>query len=220
MDCGAGTMHRLAQLGLPWQRLTHVALTHFHNDHVGELPALLYAMKWGQERHREEPLAIYGPVGTRRLLQGLASGLGDWVIEPGFPLEIREIGPAERVDLAGDLELATHRTPHTGESLALSLEVPGARLVYTGDTGPSDALADWARGCDLLLAECSLPDSRALDIHLTPRHAGRLAQLAAAKLLVLTHLYPPVEELDVAAQVAEHFAGPVVIARDGSTFPL
>lgn len=218
MDCGPGTIHRLAQLGLPWNRLTHVALTHFHNDHVGEFPALLYAMKWGQEQHRDEPLVVYGPAGTLRLLRGLASGLGEWVVEPGFPLEVREIGPADSVRLADDLVLTTHRTPHTEESLALSLALTGSRLVYTSDTGPSDELADWARGCDLLLAECSLPDSRAIDMHLTPRQAGAMAARAKAKRLVLTHLYPPVEEVDIVSQAREQFTGQVVVAQDGSMF--
>jgi ribonuclease BN (tRNA processing enzyme) len=92
--------------------------------------------------------------------------------------------------------------------------------VYTGDTGPSDALGDWARGCDLLVAECSLPDAMALDIHLTPRQAGALAARAGAKQLVLTHLYPPVEAVDIVAVVAECYRGPVTIAWDGARFEI
>jgi ribonuclease BN (tRNA processing enzyme) len=87
--------------------------------------------------------------------------------------------------------------------------------VYTGDTGVSDSLGTWARDCDLLLAECSLPDTMAIREHLTPRQAGALAAQAAAKRLVLTHFYPPVEAVDIAAEVAEHYAGPVVCATDG-----
>src|SRR5512134_1879123 len=30
MDCGAGTLHRAASLGVPWHTVTHIALTHFH----------------------------------------------------------------------------------------------------------------------------------------------------------------------------------------------
>ena len=66
MDCGAGTMHRLARFGLGWERVTHVVLTHFHVDHVGELPALLFALRHATER--SDPLVVLGPVGTVRLL--------------------------------------------------------------------------------------------------------------------------------------------------------
>jgi ribonuclease BN (tRNA processing enzyme) len=91
-------------------------------------------------------------------------------------------------------------------------------LVYTGDTGPSPALAQWAAGCDLLLAECSLPESQALDFHLTPERAGELASAAGAKRLVLTHFYPPVENTDPARAAGRRFPGPVVAARDGDRF--
>jgi ribonuclease BN (tRNA processing enzyme) len=46
LDCGAGALHRLAQFGLPWHQVTHVILSHFHPDHWGELPMLVYALKY------------------------------------------------------------------------------------------------------------------------------------------------------------------------------
>ena len=91
-------------------------------------------------------------------------------------------------------------------------------MVYTGDTGPSESLADWALGCDLLLSECSLPEDRAIAIHLTPAQAGDLARRAEARRLVLTHLYPPVESVDPAKQAGIAFGGEVVVAEDGDRF--
>ena len=80
------------------------------------------------------------------------------------------------------------------------MERGGRRIVYTGDTGPSDALAAWARGCDLLVCECSLPtrDGHSGE-HLTPEQCGELAAAAAPKHLALTHFYPPVERVDIRA---------------------
>ncbi len=110
--------------------------------------------------------------------------------------------------------------PHTTESVAVSLVAPEGRLVYTGDTGPSSELARWASGCDLLLAECSLPESMAMDIHLTPQQAGELAKEAATKRLVLTHFYPPVETSDPAKLAGTRFSGPVFAAQDGDRFTI
>ena len=93
-------------------------------------------------------------------------------------------------------------------------------MVYTGDTGPSAELASWAKGCDLLLAECSLPDDQAIEGHLTPGTVGRLAASAQPRRLVLTHLYPPTERLDVGKLVGKHFKGPVALAADGDRFEL
>jgi len=220
MDCGAGTIHRLARFGLPWARLTHVAITHYHNDHIGELPALVYAMLYGQLPPRSEPLIVYGPRGMRDQLAKLASAFGPWLAAPDFKLTAIELAPDRPQLLAPGVTLDVCRTPHTAESLAFSVTTPDGRLVYTGDTGPGEALGDWAKGCDLLVAECSLPDAMAMAIHLTPRQAGALAARADAKRLVLTHLYPPVEQVDIAAEVAEVYRGPVTIARDGARFEI
>ena len=63
MDCGAGTCHRLQQFGLPWFDITHIAITHFHADHFGELPALLFAMKYGWHHPRSAALTL--TIGSR-----------------------------------------------------------------------------------------------------------------------------------------------------------
>ena len=45
----------------------------------------------------------------------------------------------------------------------------------------------------------------ALPLHLTPRQAGALAAIARPRTLVLTHFYPPVEAVDIVAEVAEQY---------------
>lgn len=218
-DCGSGALFRMAQLGIDWAGITHVALSHFHTDHIGDLAALLMAWRWGQLPARSLPVTIYGPPGTGALIERLASVHGAWLLAPGFPCTVREIVADEVVRLPG-VDLATLPVPHTPESVAYSISEGSTRLVYTGDTGVSEALGDWAADCDLLLAECSLPDALAIRDHLTPRQAGALAARARAKRLVLTHFYPPVEAVDIPGEVAEHYAGPTVLAHDGWSIAL
>lgn len=215
LDCGSGAVHRMANLGVDWSGITHVALTHFHADHIADLPLLIMGWRWGQLPPRSEPVTIYGPVGTGALFERMAAVYGAWMLAPGFPLTVRDLVPDEIVRLADDVSLQAAPVPHTAESVAYSISEGTRRLVYTGDTGVSESLGPWARDCNLLLAECSLPDAMAIREHLTPRQAGALAAQAAAKRLVLTHFYPPVEAVDIAAEVAEYYAGPVVCATDG-----
>ncbi len=220
LDCGAGALHRLAEFGLPWHQITHVVLSHFHPDHWGELPMLVYALKYTTAPPRQEPLVILGPPGVVRLVKALAEGYGSWLLDPGFPIGILDVRDGEPFPLDADVSLETFPVPHTTESVALSVTAPEGRLVYTGDTGPSAELARWAAGCDVLLAECSLPEALALDIHLTPERAGDLAREAQARRLVLTHFYPPVENSDPARGAGMRFTGPVVAARDGDRFTI
>jgi ribonuclease BN (tRNA processing enzyme) len=220
LDCGSGITRRLAELGVAWSSITHVALTHFHIDHHGDLPTLVFAWKYGQLPPRSAPLHLIGPSGTVSLLERLAAAYGDWLRDPGFPIELREIAPGEAVDLSETVRLSAQKVPHTAESVAYSIECGNRRVVYTGDTGPDDALGDWARACDLLVCECSLPSSMAIKEHLTPEQCGALAARANPRHVVLTHFYPPVERVDIRALVGEKFSGPVTLARDGWSIDL
>ena len=109
---------------------------------------------------------------------------GDTLRTPGFPFTVRELAPGERVDLGDGVTLEAHKVPHTAESVAYSVERGGARIVYTGDTAFDTAVAEWARGCDLLLCECSLPEQLAVATHLTPAQVGVMAEVAEPKRLV------------------------------------
>lgn len=218
MDCGAGAMHSLARARLDWAGVTHVAITHFHADHFGELPALIFALRHATVR--KDPLVLLGPVGTVELMRRVSRGFGEWVLDPGFPLVMLDLHPDEPFPLSGDVTLETHAVPHTNESVALSVRAGALRLVYTGDTGPDEDLGRWAKGCDLLLAECSLPEAMAIAIHLTPAQAGALARQAEARKLVLTHFYPPVEAVDIAREVRAEYQGPLQLANDGDRFQI
>jgi ribonuclease BN (tRNA processing enzyme) len=220
LDCGSGVTHRLAELQLPWRAITHVAISHFHTDHIGDLATLAFAWKYGDLPGRSAPLTIVGPQGTGALLERQAEAFGDWLRDPGFPISIAEIQPGAALDLGDGVTLRATKVPHTEESVAYSIERGGRRVVYTGDTGYDPMLAEWARGTDVLLCECSLPVAMAIPTHLTPEQCGALAAAALPKHLVLTHFYPPVERVDVLALVGAHYAGPVTLADDGSTFEI
>lgn len=216
MDCGAGVAHRMAERGLDWWGVTHVALTHFHTDHVADLAPLLQAWRNGRRPGRTAPLDLLGPPGTLALVARLAAAFGAWMTAPGFPVSVREIAPGTRVDLGDGVSLAARKVPHTDESVAYSVVRGAARVVYTGDTGWDEGLGTWAAGADVLLAECSLPAALAVAAHLTPEECGRLAALARPRVLALTHLDPAVEAVDIAAAVAaQGFDGRIVVAHDG-----
>jgi ribonuclease BN (tRNA processing enzyme) len=215
LDCGSGVVHRLARAGVDWMAITHVAITHFHADHLSDLAFLIFTWRYGAERPRAAPVEIIGPPGTDALVTRFAEAFGSWVRQPGYEVRVRELSPDTHADLSGGVRLSAFKVPHTEESVAYEVTDEKRRVVYTGDTGFDEGLGRWAAGCDLLLAECSLPDDREMAIHLTPRRCGELAALARPRMLVLTHFYPPVEQVDIRGIVHERFDGPVVLADDG-----
>lgn len=220
MDCGSGVATRLADLGLAWQDITHLAISHFHADHVVDVPTLLFAWRYGQLPPRAKGLEIIGPAGTVRLLSTFAGVFGQGLLALGFPISVRELSPGNAIVLGDDVRLSCLKVPHTDESVAYSVEGRGRRIVYTGDTGPDAELGRWAAGCDVLVAECSLPDSMAMPTHLTPSQCGALGAAAQPAVLALTHFYPPVEAVDIRGAVGAQFSGAVALATDGWTLDL
>ncbi len=215
VDCGAGAIQGLARATLPWGDVDHLLISHFHADHIGEIPSLIFALRHALALPRTAPLDIWGPPGTRQLFEAWAAALGSWLVEPGFDLAVHEIEPDTRVAI-GTLQVMAAETPHTPESLAFRIAAGGSALGYTGDTGPSEALAEFFRGTDLLLSECSLPEDLVADNHLSPNSLARMAVAANVGRLLVTHVYPQLRELDVPALIRDAgFDGEIIMAHDG-----
>lgn len=215
LDCGPGILHRMAQIGVDWQKLDAIAFTHFHTDHVGGLPMVLFSMRYAMPPGRERPLHMIGPRGTRDLIDRIAAAFGDYVADPGFPLVFTEIAPGESADLDMAV-LRAHDTPHTPESIACRVDARAGAIGYTGDTGPAHTLGSFMRGVDILIAECTVPDDQAPDNHLTPSGVARLAAEAKPTTLVLTHMFPQLDRASAPALVrAAGWEGRTVAAHDG-----
>lgn len=219
LDCGPGAVQSLARLSLPWDELTDLVITHFHGDHIGALPGLLFSLKHGTRAARaERPLDVWGPAGTRRLFEGLAGVLGAWVLDPGFPVRLREVEPGEAPALAGGPTLRVHPTPHTEESRAVRLSVGDRSLGYTGDTGPDPSLGSFMAGVSVLLCECSLLDDEVGDNHLSPARVAEIARRARPERLIVTHVYPHVRaahDVPTLIRAAGYVEGRIEMARDG-----
>ncbi len=254
VDAGDGAVEQMARAGINAVPLKSVVITHIHADHVGGLFALLTR----RYQLMDPPLTIYGPPGTRTMVDGLVAAMAPLRLTspalPGAPLRdpadsVKVIEFADGADLMieGVRVRAAANThylsgshapdPAAAQSLSLRFELPGRSVVLTGDTGPSEALIELARGADVLVSSildldaavaairASRPDAppaffaaaRAhfAQHHLSPEAAGQLAQVAGVKRVVFTHIGITPSRMKVAkAELARTWRGPAVFARD------
>ncbi|HEV2860900.1 MAG TPA: ribonuclease Z [Pyrinomonadaceae bacterium] len=217
LDMSAPSVHRAAQEGLDWAGLDAVWVSHFHLDHVGGLAPFLFGTRYAPTMQgRTKPLTVYGPRGTEELLRKFDEA-GDYkLFEQPFPFRVREVAPREEFEIFDGLRARAFSTPHTGESLALRIEEEGgASLVYTSDTGFTESLAEFARGSGLFLMECSFFRSKPIETHLELSDAMRLAELAAPGRVMLAHLYPEWDGVDIPGEAGKLWGGETIAAEDG-----
>jgi ribonuclease BN (tRNA processing enzyme) len=215
LDLGNGAYGALQRHVDPYT-VDAVGLSHLHADHCMDMCSYYVARKYHPEGPRP-PIPVYGPFGTADRL-AVAYGLP---VEPGMREEFdfrawleqdsREIGP---------FVVSVAPACHPVESYLIRLEHDGHSLVYTGDTGPTQALGDLARGADLLLSEATFRsgDDNPPDLHLTGRQAGEYADQARVGRLVVTHVPAWHDPTDLAAEARAAFGGVVEVARAGATY--
>ena len=223
-DLGSGTLRRLAGLGIPFAELDLVAVTHRHQDHIADLLPLLFALRYAPGVGRIRPLTLVGYPGLGKDLNALAGVFGNWVTEPGFPLEVREAKdtPVELDRGAVSVSIEALGVAHSPEAVGyrLILNAAGREVLvaYTGDTGECASAVELARDADLLIAEGSVADENRVPGHLTPEAVGRLAVEASVRHLVATHFYPSalaLGEAGIERRIRRHYAGPLDLAVDG-----
>jgi ribonuclease BN (tRNA processing enzyme) len=218
LDCAASALHRMAQEGCDWAGLDAVWISHFHLDHCGGLAPFLFGTKYApQTQERRKPLRIFGPRGLEKLLRAFDDANEYNLLKQPFPVRVEEVAPRANFDILPGLAAETFSTPHTSESLAVKLTetATGASLVYTSDTGPADALADFASGVRLFLMECSFRRAKPVETHLELEDAMRLAARARPARVMLSHLYPEWDDFDAAAEARRLWDGDTLEARDG-----
>ncbi len=217
LDIGPSVIFRMAQEHLDWAGLDAIWISHFHLDHIGGLAPFLFGIRHAPAiRERTKPLRIFGPAGLRDLVGKFQAANNYKLLQQTFPVEIVEIEPLEKFEILPGVEGLGIKTPHTPESLGIHLRDGGSSFFYTSDTGFDEILAVGATEADLLLMECSFVANKPKETHLELAEAMHLIRRARPKRVVLTHLYPEWDGVDLATELQRFSPGCMVeLASDG-----
>lgn len=217
LDCSASAVHRMAQENLDWANLDAIWISHFHLDHIGGIAPLLFGTKYAFATYkRKKPLRIFAPKGFRKILEKFSDANDYDLLKQPFPLEIIEVEPLEKFEILQNVEAVAVSVPHTEESLAIHIRANEKTLVYSGDSGFTMVLGDFARNADLFICECSFIKKSPVETHMTLPETMHLARYAEPKKIVLTHFYSEWDGVDLIKEAAEFSPlCEVVEAKDG-----
>jgi ribonuclease BN (tRNA processing enzyme) len=188
LDIGSSVLGSMKQHGFDPAAVDLVLISHLHGDHFSGLPFLF--LEYIYEQKRQCPLHIAGPPGTEERVWALFRAMyRDLASEPlPFPVQFTEMAPGAPVSFDA-VHVGPFRVPHQEKDISLALRVTlaGRTILYSGDTGWTEALVEHSRGTDLFICECSFFETR-IATHLDyPRLAENRSRFGA-KRMILTHL--------------------------------
>lgn len=243
IDAGAGVFLRFGQSGSRMEQLDFLGVTHFHTDHVTDLPALL---KGGYFFNRTSTLAIAGPTGHQPFpsltaymdalfnhdkgayayLNGIYDG-SDGL----FPVSLQDVDyqkvASTKVYEDDGLTIYAKGIPHGNvPTVAYRVESDKGVMVISADqNGRDKSFIDFAKGADILVMPMAIDedaDEISSFMHATPSAVGKIAQAVNPKMLVLSHwmgkgLVLKDESIDI---IKKYYNGPVYAGRDLSSYPM
>ena len=211
IDAGTGVGDlSLAELTL----IDHIFVTHSHLDHVNSIAFFLDSVG----ALRPKPVTVYA---TGPTIEILKRNLFNWDIWPDFTviptpeqpfLRYQEVAVGKVIALDGR-RITVLPAVHTVPAVGYQLDSGKSSLVFTGDTGPNDALWDVVNriaNLRYLIIETAFSDKdrelAKLALHLCPSMlADELAKLKRPAEIYITHLKP--SEIELTMQEIEELPG-------------
>ena len=242
IDCGDGVARQLAFAGVPLPSLRHVFITHQHSDHTADYGNLIL-LAWTAGLNSR--VDTWGPPPLARMTQLFfemnASDVDMRIANEGrtplAPLvHVHELREGGAVTSDGNVTVTAALVDHPPvvPAFGYRFDARDRSLVISGDTAPSRNLAKLAAGADVLVHSvmyppaidrlvARVPNAAALKASIVAHQtaaedAGRVAQQAGVKTLVLSHLVPPddpeVTDAMWREAASRHFRGTVIVGRD------
>lgn len=242
VDCGDGVARQLALANVPLASLRHVFITHQHSDHTADYGNLMLLAWTAGLRTRVD---TWGPPPlvkmTSLFFEMNASDIQTRIADEGRVPLVPLVHPHELTaggvvfdEAPIKVTAAVVDHPPVVPSFAYRFDTPDRSIVISGDTTRSDALIALARGADVLVHEAlyvpgvdrlvaGVPNAPTLresiiSHHTSAEDAGRVAQAAGVKTLVLSHFVPPddpaITDAMWRAAAQTHFRGSVIVGRD------
>jgi ribonuclease BN (tRNA processing enzyme) len=256
VDAGDGVARRIAKAGVNVRDVGTIFITHHHDDHTAGLGTLM-SVAW--DNQRTKPINVYGPPRTEDLVKAAVQyftiSAEIRIADGGRTIPIsqlffgHDVGTGViyhdaniKVTATENTHFDFHKGPASGKhkSYSYRFDTPDRVIVFTGDTGPNDALTELARDADLLVSEANSVEERMQPLiktgqwqmmtpdeqvrikrqmaegHLSPDDVGKMAARAGVKTVVLTHLTAKADDdyTTWANDVKKHFSGQVLIAKD------
>lgn len=220
MDIGPGVLAALQETQNPSD--AHVVFSHLHPDHCLDFPSLLVWRRYHPTARAEQRHLCIGPEETPERM-GLLSGDAPGEIDDMSDTFAFTQWVERQSEIVDRLRITPYRAVHPIESYALRVVEPhtGSVLAYSGDSAYTDELIECAAAADLFICEATWgvsSENMVPNIHMSGADAGRIAQAAGVRELVLVHIPPWGDPAGALCAAQAEFDGKVSLGKPGMEF--
>jgi ribonuclease BN (tRNA processing enzyme) len=231
-DFGRGTLDQIMKSGTKYYTINKIFITHAHSDHCSELIPFIgvfASLFWTNfpypenKKLKKQKIIIYGPKGIKEtifhFLKALAWDKGKYIDN----LKIKELSDGDTIE-GKNWKVKCFNTEHSGRigSFAYRIETGNKIAAYCGDGIYSKGMVDACKNADIAILEATLPPSLnpTKNGHLSAGDAGKIADEANVKKLVLTHISPEYFKFNPKKETKKYYKGKVIIAKDMMKFKI
>ncbi|MCL0054704.1 MBL fold metallo-hydrolase [Dehalococcoidia bacterium] len=250
VDAGDGVTNQLALSRLNPLSIKAVFITHNHSDHVAGFGNLL--LRSWQSGHNG-PIKCFGPSPLVHMAKSYRAYM-NWDIQLrirdegrpdlGSVIDVKELSRINPFFTDEEVTVSYIKVPHGAAepSYAYRFDFSSKSIVFSGDTSRSEALAQFAKGADILVHEVLNRDGvdaivrrtypgnesfrkHILESHTSMHEVGEIATKAGVGILVLNHFVPTGStELDKPEVwiegVSQTYKGSIIAGEDLQEIPL
>jgi ribonuclease BN (tRNA processing enzyme) len=220
IDCGPGTLVKLAQAGVDIKEIDYVFLTHLHPDHSSDIFPLFMNYRLSDTFTpgviTKFPV-FFGPEGLYTYFVDYSRLCELQAVENWDKIQMKDYEPNMKFD---DLVVKTFKVEHKAfgfdvKAYALRFEVENKVIVFSGDSAKCKGIQDACKDADLCVCDTSFASDQAVNnVHMNTTEIAEISQNGNVKKLVLDHFYPKFNSYDLVGEVKAGFKGEVVKAKD------
>lgn len=220
IDCGPGTLMRLAEHGVKPEELDYILITHFHADHTSDLYPLFMRCRlddfFTPDKYPKYP-EILGPKGIYEFMNNCANNYRLVTFTSWEGIKVKDISTPTNFD---QFKITPVKVEHRAFGMdaggqAYRIESEGKIIVFSGDSNRNPQIVEAARNANVFVCDTSEKVGNSNPAHMDTKDVGEVCTKAGVKKVILTHLYPETEKVDVVKEVKDYFNGEVVKGEDG-----
>jgi ribonuclease Z len=243
IDCGCGAVQRMLAKSIDPSNINKVFFTHHHTDHNGGFIDYFITSSLNRTNSgRKIPVEVFGPDNSKEVISKMRESIESDVAsrhsgdDPWSKIIINELNDGEIYNKNG-LVVNVFTVNHGSykPSVGFKFEYNKKKIVFSGDTSPSENVLSASENADILVHESYNKNWVLASVDQNPENEGvlksamlkhtstievsKIAKDAGVKHLVLTHHVPsplPLKKIEqqYISGMSKIFSGKITIARD------